>query len=71
VRPDTSTPKRTAAKALSWETFSNLVCLGLAYAMFGNIGGCLIFTAIAFVVKLVLFYFHDRAWHMCRWGKIE
>jgi uncharacterized membrane protein len=69
VRPDSSTPRRSIAKAVSWETFSNLVCFGLAYAMFGNIGGCVMFTAIAFVVKLVLFYWHERAWHQVSWGK--
>jgi uncharacterized membrane protein len=69
MKPDPSTPKRSVAKAISWETFSNLVCFVLAYAMFGNIGGCLIFTGIAFVVKLILFYYHERIWHQVEWGK--
>ena len=45
MKPDLSTRRRSVLKALSWETFSNLVCFGLAYAMFGNIGGCAVFTA--------------------------
>ena len=44
------------------ETFSNLVCFGLAYVMFGNLGDCAIFTVIAIAVKLVLFYGHERIW---------
>lgn len=69
MKPDPSTRKRSIAKALSWETFSNLVCLGLAYMVFGNFGGCAVFTAIAFVLKLVLFYYHERIWHQIGWGK--
>jgi len=69
MKPDSSTPRRSFVKAVSWETFSNLVCFVLAYMMFGNIGGCAIFTVIAFVVKLFLFYEHERVWHQIRWGK--
>ena len=69
MKADSSLPKRTMAKALTWETFSNLVCFGLAVAVFGNIGGCLTFTVICFLVKLILFYFHERLWHQCDWGK--
>jgi uncharacterized membrane protein len=69
MKHDTSTPKRTFAKAVSWESFSNLVCLALAYAIFGNLGGCLVFTGVCFVVKLLLFYGHERLWHQLDWGK--
>ena len=69
MKPDASIPKRSVAKAVTWETFSNLVCLALAYAMFGNFGSCLAFTGICFVVKLILFYYHERIWHQIQWGK--
>ena len=69
MRPDSSTPKRSIAKAASWETFSNLVCFALAYATFGNLGGCVAFTLICFAVKLILFYYHERIWHQVEWGK--
>lgn len=69
MRPDPSTPKRSIAKAVSWETFSNLVCFALAYAIFGNLGGCAVFTLICLVVKLILFYYHERIWHQVQWGK--
>jgi uncharacterized membrane protein len=69
MKHDPSTRKRTVTKALTWETFSNLVCFGLAYLMFGNIGGCAVFTAICFIVKLILFYEHERVWHQIPWGK--
>ena len=66
---DTSTRKRSIVKAISWETISNAICLGLAYLMFGNFGGCLLFTGVCFVLKLGLFYYHDRIWHQIPFGK--
>jgi len=69
MKPDPSSRQRSIVKALSWETFSNLVCFGLAYAMFGNLGGCAVFTAVCFLVKLILYYWHERAWHQVTWGK--
>ena len=53
---------RIAWKALSWETFSGLFCLGLAYLFFGHLSECLVFTALCFVFKLVLFYYHEKMW---------
>ena len=65
-----SQPKRTFTKAISWETLSTTATLGLAYWMFGNFGGCVLFSFIAYFMKLGLFYFHDRFWHKITWGKI-
>ena len=69
MKPDPSTPRRSLVKAISWETFSNLVCGLLAYISFGNLADCAMFTLICFVVKLFLFYEHERVWHQIPWGK--
>jgi uncharacterized membrane protein len=69
MKPDASAPKRSIAKAVSFEIMSNLAGFSIAYLMFGNLGGCAVFTALCFVVKLLLFYWHERAWHQIQWGK--
>jgi uncharacterized membrane protein len=69
MKPDTSSRKRTVVKGLSFEIVSNLAGLGLAYAVFGNFGSCAVFTLVCFVVKLILFYYHERIWHQFDWGK--
>jgi uncharacterized membrane protein len=69
MKPDPSTLQRSLAKALSWETLSTLSTFGLAYLMFGCIGTCLAFAVVSFVMKLVLFYYHERAWHQIPFGK--
>ena len=63
------TSKRSIAMALSWEIFSNLICLVFAIAVFGNVAGCILFTVICYFLKLILFYFHERLWHQIDWGK--
>ena len=69
MKPDPSTRKRAIAKAVSSDTFSNLVCGGLAYGWFGDLTGCVVFTGVCFVVKLILFYWHERAWHQIQWAR--
>jgi adenylylsulfate kinase len=71
MRRDPSTPKRSFLKALSWETFSNLLTFGLALAIFGDVTVCTVFFIIGFILKLALFYVHERIWHQVQWGKIE
>ena len=69
MKPDSSLPQRSFIKGLSWECFSNLVCGGLAYGWFGDLTSCVAFTGVCFIVKLILFYWHERAWHRVSWGK--
>jgi uncharacterized membrane protein len=69
MKPDSSLPRRSIVKGLTWECLSNFICFGLAYATFGNIGGCAVFTAVCFLVKLILFYYHERIWHQIPYGK--
>lgn len=67
--PDPSMRRRSVTKAISWETISTVVQFGLAYAMFGSVNMCIAFAFISFVVKLVMFYYHERVWHQIPWGK--
>jgi len=39
--------------------------------MFGNVGGCAVFTLICFGLKLLMYYYHERLWHQVTWGKIK
>ena len=66
---DPSTRKRTIIKAISWETFSTLATFCVAWLMFGNLGTCIVFATTTFLMKLVLFYGHDRLWHQIPYGK--
>jgi hypothetical protein len=56
MKPDPGRPKQSFVKAVSWETFSNLVCGWLAYDIF---------------VKLILSYWHEQTWHQIQWRKSQ
>jgi len=68
---DRSKPRRSMAKAMTWRIVSTLFNGGLAYAFFGQYQICLQLMAVDFLVKFVLFYYHERAWHQVPWGKIR
>ncbi len=59
---------RSFIKAVSWRTVGSIdtFVLSLLYSgsakMAGAIAGTEVFT------KIVLFYFHERAWSLVRWG---
>jgi adenylylsulfate kinase len=69
LKPDPSMVRRSFLKALSWETFSTLATMGLAYLIFGNWGSCLIFSLVCYLMKLALFTVHERLWHQIPYGK--
>lgn len=71
MKRDPSTRKRSFAKALSWETVSNLATFALAYVMFSDVTLCLVFFGISFAMKLAMFYVHERIWHQIAWGKFN
>jgi len=69
MKPDTSSPKRSIIKAVSWESISTLATVALAYLLFGNVQVCMAFGGISFIMKLILFYCHERCWHQIQFGK--
>jgi len=68
---DSSKPLRSFMKAISWETISTLATFGLAWLMFGQIQTCILFAAISYVMKLGMFFIHERIWHQVSYGKRE
>lgn len=68
---DSSKPLRSFVKAVSWETFSTLATFGLAWLMFGQIRACIVFASVSYIMKLLMFYLHERIWHQCQWGKVK
>jgi uncharacterized membrane protein len=68
---DSSKPLRSFVKAVSWETISTLATFGLAWLMFGQVRTCVVFASVSYVLKLVMFYGHERVWHKFTWGKLK
>ena len=66
---DSSTPKRTMIKGLTYRLLSSCVTVGLAYMFIGSFEIVIIIGVLDFIIKWVLYYLHERFWHQCHWGK--
>lgn len=64
------TKARSFTKSLSYRIFGTLSSWVVVYVITGK--GSLA-TLIAFwetIVKVVIYYYHERAWNKIRWGRI-
>jgi uncharacterized membrane protein len=64
-----SNPLRSFIKGVSWETIGFIITLFAIYIIYGNFLVSLKFTAILTVIKVFLFFVHERLWKKIRWGK--
>jgi uncharacterized membrane protein len=63
------TPIRSIAKALSWRVIGTLDTLLISYLLTGKIAIAASIASIDFLTKMVLYFFHERAWNLVNWGK--
>ena len=62
-------PLRSVAKAFSWRFIGTLDTLIVSYFITGAIGLATSIATIDFLTKLLLYFFHERAWNKIKWGK--
>lgn len=60
---------RSLAKAISWRFFGNLISFIIIYGLTHNGKLALAASAIELVVKIVLYYYHERVWNKVKWGR--
>jgi uncharacterized membrane protein len=60
---------RSIAKAMSWRATGSIDTFLISWFITGNttIAGSIAFTEI--VTKILLYYFHERAWALVPWGR--
>jgi adenylylsulfate kinase len=64
-----STYQRSFIKGMVWELFTFVVTLIAVYWVYGNIYASLRFSFWLTIVKMFLFFFHERLWKRIGWGK--
>lgn len=62
---------RSLAKAVSWRFFGNLISFVIIYGLTHDGKLALAASGIELVVKIVLYYYHERAWNKVKWGRDE
>ncbi|WP_242118282.1 DUF2061 domain-containing protein [Sphingomonas lacusdianchii] len=62
---------RSFVKAVSWRTVGSIdtFVLGLLFSGSAKLAGAIAGTEV--LTKITLFYFHERAWSLVRWGRRE
>ena len=62
-------PLRSVVKTLSWRVIGTIDTLIVSYILTGEIALATSIASVDFLTKLVLYFFHERAWNKIKWGK--
>jgi uncharacterized membrane protein len=66
-----SIPFRSFIKGLCWETISFILTFFAVYLIYGDFLSSLKFSLGLTVIKISLFFIHERLWKKVRWGKFH
>jgi len=64
-------PYRSVVKTISWRTLGTLDTIIISYFITGNLVMAASIGSIEVVTKMVLYYFHERAWNKTSFGRIK
>lgn len=62
---------RSVVKTISWRTVGTLDTMIISYFITGNLVMAASIGSIEVFTKMVLYYFHERAWNKLSFGKIK
>ena len=62
-------PQRSILKAVSWRVVATTTTMIIIYAVSGSLDWAIVGGAFDIVLKLILYYLHERAWTNIQWGK--
>ena len=63
------THKRSIAKALSWRVCATIITINVAYLITGDGTLALEIGVLDTLIKLLIYYGHERAWLFIAYGK--
>ena len=64
-------PYRSLIKTISWRTGGTLDTMLISYVITGNLAMAASIGGVELFTKMVLFYFHERAWNKINIGRIK
>ena len=62
---------RSIIKGLTWRVVASFTILWITYYMTGEMDTALKVTGVEFVVKLLLYYLHERLWQQVPRGRVR
>jgi len=63
------TNKRSLVKGISWRIVATTTTIIIVYIFFGRLDLAIVAGMIETVLKIVLYWAHERVWQKLRWGK--
>jgi uncharacterized membrane protein len=60
---------RSIVKAISWRMVGTIDTVLISWLVTGKIALALSIGLIEVVTKMLLYFFHERAWNLIKWGK--
>jgi len=60
---------RSVVKTISWRTVGTLDTIIISYFITGNLAMAASIGSIEVVTKMILYYFHERAWNKISLGR--
>lgn len=64
-------PFRSVAKTISWRTLGTLDTMIISYFITGNLVMAASIGSIEVITKMILYYFHERAWNKINIGRVK
>jgi adenylylsulfate kinase len=61
--------KRSIVKALSWRILATLTTISVIFIFTRDISLSLGAGFVEMIVKLIIYYGHERVWNMITWGR--
>lgn len=60
---------RSIAKTISWRAVGTIDTILISWLITGTLNLALSIGLVELVSKMLLYYFHERAWNKIKWGK--
>lgn len=64
-------PYRSVVKTISWRTVGTLDTIIVSYFVTGNLVMAASIGMIEVITKMILYYFHERAWNRLKFGTVK
>lgn len=61
--------KRSIAKSISWRVVGTIDTVIISWLVTGTLSLAFSIGMVELVTKMLLYFFHERAWNKINWGK--
>ena len=61
--------KRSLVKTISWRVVGTIATIVISYLITGALTLAFSIGFVELISKLILYFFHERAWNKIKWGK--